>query len=66
MKLIAVYKTEFDRRILQTFGILKADDTRAVVAKTLHLKVLIVYKAEFDRRILQPFGILSKVCPSSA
>ena len=41
------------RGIRESFGILEAEYTRAVVAKTLHPKLLAVYKAEFHRRFLQ-------------
>ena len=58
LKLLAVYKVECHRRILQPFSIIKAKYTRAVGTKTLHLKLLAMYKAESHRRILQPFGII--------
>ena len=39
------------RRILESFNILEAEHTRAVVAKTRHLKRLDVYKAKFHRSL---------------
>ena len=61
LKLPAIYRAGSHRRFRQLFGIPEAEYTRAVVAKTLHLKLLSMYKvdtsvAEFQGQEMAIFG----------
>ena len=57
MKTFNVLEAEFHRRIRQPFDIIEAKYTRAVVARTLYLKLLAVYKAEFYRGFLESYDV---------
>ena len=47
-----LFMSKGNRRILEALGILEAEYTRAVVARTLPLKLLTMYKTEFLKWIL--------------
>ena len=57
METFSILEAEFQRRIRQPFDIIEAKYTRAVVARTLYLKLLAVYKAEFHRGFLEFYDI---------